>query len=83
MKSAIAIAALMLIGACDGNDRAGDSGVTAEESQALNETEDMLEEALDDGFPANSVAPQNGVEAANDVGNLGDLPVVGNAAKRD
>ncbi len=57
---------LSLLGAC-GERQAPDSGVTAEEAAALNETENMLDAPSED-------------EIAAEAGNSGDLLVTGDEA---
>jgi hypothetical protein len=83
MKSATgfcAAALLALLTACGGGEEVNNSGVTAEESLALNEAENMLD-ASPDSLTATEDAPLgNGEMPAAETGNTGDLPVTGNEA---
>lgn len=55
MKTPVILVVLGLLGGC-GEKPANDSGVTAEEAQALNETEKMLDESHE---PSGNDAPSN------------------------
>jgi hypothetical protein len=83
MKSATgfpAAALLVLLSACGGGEEVNNSGVTAEESLALNEAENMLD-ASPDSLTATEDAPLgNGEMPAGDTGDTGDPPAAGNEA---
>jgi len=71
----VVLAAVLALSACGGNDE-GQGGVTAEESQQLNEAAEMLDVSPDSLVAENGAELGNGEEPAA----TGELPVTDEAA---
>ena len=65
----VIVAAVLAIGACGGGNESG-SGVTAEESQQLNEAAEMLDAAPDVLVAGDETGLGNGQAASGDTGDL-------------
>ena len=70
MKSMIAIAAALLLTACGGSRDTENSGVTAEESVALNNAAQMLDTPEDVVMAPDEGAMGNGLPVAEDVNDV-------------
>jgi hypothetical protein len=68
----VVVAAVLALGACGGREEQGAGGVTAEESQQLNEAAEMLDASPDSLTVANEAELGNG-----DAGSVDELPVEG------
>lgn len=72
-----AAAALLALAGCDAGTDTNNSGVTAEEAAALNETENMLDVSVED-IPASEDMSFGNEVPMDDLGaDTGDLPVTG------
>ncbi len=65
----VVVAAVLALGACGGNDE-GEGGVTAEESQQLNEAAEMLDASPDSLVAGDETGLGNGEAGSGDTGDV-------------